>query len=104
MNPFELIAENKIREAMENGDFDHLQGQGKPIDFSRDEHIPPEYRFAYRILMNSGFQEKEADFVQQARKLREQAQSLKEFSKEERFAKIIEFKEAQSQAALSRKR
>lgn len=71
MNPFELIAENKIREAMENGDFDNLVGQGQPIDFTEDENIPAEYRMAYRILKNSGHNESKSEILTEARKARE---------------------------------
>ncbi|GAB6888776.1 DUF1992 domain-containing protein [Desulfothermus okinawensis JCM 13304] len=51
----EMIAEKKIKEAMENGEFDSLEGKGKPIRLDDDSHIPPEYRLAYRILKNAGY-------------------------------------------------
>ncbi|MDR2076709.1 MAG: DUF1992 domain-containing protein [Desulfovibrio sp.] len=58
MNAFEaiaLIAEGKIREALENGAFDHLPGAGKPLVLEDLSHLPPETRLAYTILKNSGF-------------------------------------------------
>jgi len=51
----EMIAEKKIKEAMEKGEFDSLPGKGKPIKLDDDSHIPPEYRLAYRILKNAGY-------------------------------------------------
>lgn len=96
MNPFQLIAENKIREAMENGEFDNLPGQGKPIDFSEDEHIPTEFRLAYRILKNSGHAvESEADLIQQIQALRAEANGQGLESKREAAAKMVQYKEAQ---------
>jgi hypothetical protein len=35
-----IIAENRIREAMERGEFGHLEGAGKPFD-DADGHYDP---------------------------------------------------------------
>lgn len=51
---FDLIAERKIAEAMERGDFDDLPGAGRPLDLSDDALIPEDLRMAYRILKNAG--------------------------------------------------
>ena len=48
------IAEKKIREAMERGEFDRLPGAGKPIELEDDSMIPEELRVAYRLLKNAG--------------------------------------------------
>lgn len=47
------IAEQKIREAQERGEFDNLPGQGKPLDLDEDFRIPEEMRMAYTILKNA---------------------------------------------------
>lgn len=104
MNPILLIAENKIREAMENGEFDNLPGQGKPIDFSDDDHIPAEYRIAYRILKNSGHDNQEADLIKQIRALKEEARKLGADQKSESVAKLIQYKEAELLARRNRHR
>jgi DnaJ homologue, subfamily C, member 28, conserved domain len=53
MDFFSKLAENRIREAMEAGDFDDLEGKGQPLDLEEDSHIPPELRMAYKILKNA---------------------------------------------------
>ncbi len=53
MDFFAKLAENRIREAMEAGDFDDLQGKGQPLDLEEDSQIPPELRMAYKILKNA---------------------------------------------------
>jgi hypothetical protein len=53
MNFFERIAENRILEAMEAGEFDDLEGMGQPLNLEDDRHIPPELRMAYKILKNA---------------------------------------------------
>lgn len=49
-----MIAEKRIAEAMDNGEFDNLPGAGKPLPEEDLSHIPPELRMAYRILKNAG--------------------------------------------------
>ena len=51
---FQTLAEQKIAQAMEEGLFDDLPGQGQPLKLDDDSHIPQEMRMAYRILKNSG--------------------------------------------------
>lgn len=50
---FLKMAEDKIAEAIENGEFDNLPGKGKPLRFD-DVHLSPELRSAYKILKNNG--------------------------------------------------
>ena len=52
---FEVIAEQKICEAVERGEFADLPGQGRPLDLSGDPLVPEDLRVAYRILKNAGF-------------------------------------------------
>jgi hypothetical protein len=54
MDSFARIAEQRIREALENGEFDNLRGQGKPIIFEDETWIPEDLRMAYRFLKNAG--------------------------------------------------
>jgi hypothetical protein len=51
----EFIAEQKIAEAIANGDFDDLPGSGKPLELDDDTLVPEDLRLAYRILKNAGF-------------------------------------------------
>jgi hypothetical protein len=50
---FDKIAEKKIREAMDNGEFDDLPGKGKPLQLEDDRHIPQDIRLAHKILKNA---------------------------------------------------
>ena len=53
MDFFAKLAENRIKEAIEAGEFDNLRGKGQPLDLNDDSHIPPELRMAYKILKNA---------------------------------------------------
>jgi hypothetical protein len=54
MDIFSTIAEGKIREALQNGEFDNLSGRGKPLNLEAMAHIPEELRAGYTILKNAG--------------------------------------------------
>jgi hypothetical protein len=54
MECFARIAEQRIRDALENGEFDNLEGHGKPIRFEDETWIPEDLRMAYRFLKNAG--------------------------------------------------
>ena len=41
-------------EAMENGEFDGLEGQGRPIVLEDETWIPEDLRMAYKFLKNAG--------------------------------------------------
>ena len=49
------IVENRIKEAIEQGKFDNLEGKGKPLVFEDDSFVPPDLRMAYKMLKNAGF-------------------------------------------------
>lgn len=54
MDFFYRIAERRILEALENGEFNNLEGEGKPLNLDDDLWVPEDLRIAYRILKNAG--------------------------------------------------
>jgi hypothetical protein len=50
---FDKIADEKIREAIEQGQFEDLPGKGKPLNLEDDSHVPQDLRLAYKILKNA---------------------------------------------------
>ncbi len=55
------LAEARIAEAIERGDFDNLEGAGRPLDLDDDLLVPEELRVAYRILKNAGYLPRELE-------------------------------------------
>ena len=51
----EFLAEQRIAEAIANGELDDLPGAGRPLDLDDDALIPEELRLAHRILKNAGY-------------------------------------------------
>lgn len=48
------LAEERIKAAIDKGDFQNLEGQGKPLEMEDDSLIPEDLRMSYKILKNSG--------------------------------------------------
>ena len=48
------LAEQKIREAMERGEFDNLAYHGKPLKLDDLTGVPAHLRMGYKILKNAG--------------------------------------------------
>jgi hypothetical protein len=53
INGFEKIVEERIRRAIENGDFEDLSGAGEPLILEDDSSVPEDLRLAYKILKNA---------------------------------------------------
>ncbi|MFF2482553.1 DUF1992 domain-containing protein [Paenibacillus sp. NPDC058071] len=49
-----IIAEQRIREAMSRGEFDELEGKGKPLQLEDMSHVPEDLRLGYKLLRNAG--------------------------------------------------
>jgi len=50
----ERIAEERIRQAQDEGAFDDLPGRGRPLCLDDDAHVPEDLRMAWRVLKNAG--------------------------------------------------
>ena len=50
---FDKIIEERIRRAQQKGEFENLEGSGKPLIFENDAHVAEELRLAYKILKNA---------------------------------------------------
>jgi hypothetical protein len=53
MGIFDRIAEAKIQEAVDRGDFDDLPGSGRPLEFEDLSHVPAHMRLGYKVLRNA---------------------------------------------------
>jgi hypothetical protein len=71
MLTLDAIAERRIREAQERGDFDDLPGAGAPLDLHDDALVPEDLRAAYRVLKNSGFLPPELETHREIREVEE---------------------------------
>lgn len=54
MGMMSWLAEQRIQEAMRNGEFQDLPGHGKPIVLEDLSGVPEELRMSFKIMKNSG--------------------------------------------------
>jgi len=55
MSSTQDLVEEQIRKAQERGDFDHLEGAGKPLNLYENPYEPVELRMAFKILKENDF-------------------------------------------------
>lgn len=48
------LVENRLKAAMEAGDFEDLSGIGQPLHLVSESHIDPAWRLALHLLQNAG--------------------------------------------------
>jgi len=81
---FEKIAEEKIKEAMERGEFDNLPRSGKPLRELDAYFATPEgVRIGYSILKNSGFVPEEVALLKEINFLKEEVALCSDRDKKE---------------------
>ncbi len=88
MEIFAKIAEQRIREAMERGDFERIEGMGKPLSLEDETWVPEDLRPAYRILKNAGCVPQEVELRKEVLSFRELLQGIDD--DRERLRKIRE--------------
>jgi len=71
MGLMETIAENRIRAAQDEGLFNNLPGQGKPLNLDDDRGVPEDLRLTFKILKNAGCLPVEMELSRQVHNLRQ---------------------------------
>ena len=82
---WQLIAESRIQEAFERGEFDHLPGTGKPLDLSAYFNAPAADRMGFSLLKSAGALPLEMELLREAETLE---RALSTCSEERRRARI----------------
>lgn len=88
----EVIAEQRIREAMERGEFDNLAGQGRPLNLEELDGVPHELRAAYTLLKNNGFAPPEVELRKEIGQLEEALAAAQDPAEARRLRALIEQK------------
>ena len=52
---FDILAEQRIADAIKRGELDNLPGAGRPLDLREDPLVSAEQRMASRVMKNAGF-------------------------------------------------
>ena len=65
MYAFEIVAERRIQEAIERGEFDNNPLAGKPLPLDGLDNVSPELRMAIKIMRNAGVLPEELELRKQ---------------------------------------
>ena len=88
----EKFIEEKIREAMENGEFDNLPGKGKPLDLDAYFSTPAEVRLGYSVLKSAGCLPAEVELQKEIEELKAQLADCDDERKRREISKEIDGK------------
>lgn len=91
LNGFEKIIEERILKAQKRGDFDNLEGTGKPICIEDDRHIPEDLRITYKILKNADCLPPEIEIKKEIQRTEDLLISIKDTAEKYRVLKKLNF-------------
>ncbi|MGP4042105.1 J-domain-containing protein [Gracilibacillus sp. D59] len=103
MDVFSQLAEERIKQAIQDGDFEDIKGKGKPQKKDPLEHVPAELRMGYRIMKNSGYLPEEVQINKELASLRDLLKLCTDDQDKKRIEKRITEKELQFQLLLEKR-
>ena len=90
MSQFGRIADRKIREAMQEGRFDRLPNEGRPIDLDEYFKLPVELRLAYSVLKSAGCLPEEVERLNEIARLERELASAGDESRRAELRTTLE--------------
>jgi hypothetical protein len=88
----EKLVEQMIREAMEEGEFDDLEGTGKPVDLSAYFATPEEFRAGHSVMKNAGVLPEEMQLLKEAHSLRQELEQCDTEEERHKLKKSLDAK------------
>jgi hypothetical protein len=86
---FDKLVEQKIREAQRAGEFDDLEGAGRPVNLEAYFATPEELRAGYAVLKSAGVLPEEAQLRAEVNELKEKLRACQDSSERERLARAL---------------
>ncbi len=88
----ETLIDKMIREAIAEGEFDDLEGAGKPVDLNSYFSMPEDLRAGHSVLKNAQVLPEEAQLLKEARTLRLELNACENEEDRRRLKKSIDEK------------
>ena len=86
---FDKLVEQKIREAQAAGEFDRLEGAGRPVNLDAYFSTPEELRAGYAVLKNAGVLPEEAALLKEINELAARLEASRDAAERERLRREI---------------
>jgi len=87
---FNKIVETRILTAQKNGEFDDLEGSGKPLKLD-DGCVPEELRLAYKVLKNADFVPPEIELKKEIKQIEDLLAGMQDTAEKYRTLKKLNF-------------
>ncbi|MFN8455388.1 MAG: DnaJ family domain-containing protein [Anaerolineae bacterium] len=69
------LIEQRIQEAMANGEFDNLRGKGKPLAFATNPYLDPSQELAFSLLQNNGIA---PEWIERDKEIRQEIETARQ--------------------------
>ena len=86
---FDKLVEQKIREAQEAGEFDDLEGAGRPVNLEAYFNTPEEMRAGYALLKNAGVLPQEAVVLKELNEAVARLEECRDEKERERLRRVV---------------
>ena len=86
---FDKLVEQKIREAQEAGEFDDLEGAGRPVNLEAYFNTPEELRAGYALLKNAGVLPQEAVVVKELNEAAARLEACQDEAEREQLLRVV---------------
>ena len=86
---FDKLVEQKIREAQEAGEFDGLEGAGRPVNLEAYFNTPEEMRAGYALLKNAGVLPEEAAMLKELNEAAARLEECRDEGERERLRRAV---------------
>ena len=88
---FDKIIEERIRRAQQKGEFEKLEGSGKPLIFENEAHVAGELRLVYKILKNADCLPPEIELKKEIRRTEDLLSGMQNTTEKYRTLKKLNF-------------
>jgi hypothetical protein len=82
--------DEQIRNSIEAGDFDNLEGAGRPINLDSYFNTPEDLRIGYSVLKSSKFVPEEVERLKEIGELKEKIKNCTDANEKTKLAKILQ--------------
>lgn len=96
------IIDEQIKKAIEAGEFDNLEGAGKPLDLDGYFAAPEDLRMGYSVLKSNKFVPEEIERLKEMGELKEKIRETFDETEKGRLRKILSEKELAFNLLLER--
>lgn len=98
----EKLIDKLIQEAIARGEFDNIEGRGKPLDLDAYFAAPEDLRMGYSVLKSNKFVPEEVDRLREIGELREKIATCTDEAKRSQMLKILRDRELSLSIVLER--